>query len=268
MPRLEDPDEILAEAVRTTAELQYVHARVDVEARSTDLNPGGADMTVTYGVDLDIDLVKREFHALVEADQGFAGTMRAELLVVGSDAFIRTEAGPGATQPSRWQRSPIAPGSDPRDDVPANDAIATLVEGLLGDPAIEARLVGMEDCAAGTCYHVTTTVAPELTWRIVSGNFLAPPGAVERPPDAGIPELTIDVLIDERTRRLQSLSTSVAAMGAAADIRVVFTDHDREVHFLPPPPDQVDDLNLFGPGAGFGEEQILEDVGSEVTEGP
>jgi hypothetical protein len=266
MPRLEDPKEVVAEAIRTTAELEYVHARLELEAQAADPAGGVGNMTIGYVVDLDLDIVRREFHALVEGNLGFGGgVMRAELLVVGNESFTRTEGDASLGGPVGWRRTPMGPGSDPRDDLPPNDVIAAVLDGFLDDPGLELRLEGMEDCASGTCYHVTATVAPDLTWRVINGQIFDGPGAVDSPVDPSIPALTFDLLVDEGTRRLISLSTSTALIGAATTVRVMLSDHDREVRFVPPPPDQIQDVEEFAPGGGMdGGGVILEDVGNEV----
>jgi hypothetical protein len=266
MPRLEDPREIVAEAIRTTAELEYVHARLELEAQAADPAGGVGNTSMGYAVDLDLDLVRREFHALLEGNLGPGGSMRAELLVVGNEMFSRTEGDASLGASVGWHRTPMVPGGDPRAGLPSNDVIAAVLDGFLDDPGLELRLAGMEDCASGTCYHVTATVAPDLTWRVVNGQlFGGPAGGVDRPVDPNIPVVAFDLLVDEGTRRLISLSTSVAVIGTATSVRMTLSDHDREVRFVPPPPDQVQDVEQFAPGGGMdGGGVILEDVGNEA----
>ena len=148
-----------------------------------------------------------------------------------------------AARDDRWQRIPIDAGSDPRNGIPATPAIAVALKGLLADPGITANLEGMEACGDRQCYHVTLTVDPEVTWRAVNGALVgAPPGGELGPVDPAVPEITFDVLVDEATRRLMSLSTSIAAQGQSVDLTATLSDHDVEFDLVPPPPDQVVDV--------------------------
>ena len=69
LPRLKDPNEILEEAIRTTAELEFVHARLE----AATAGPGVAQQ---YTVDGDINLSKREFHATADATRRADSTSR------------------------------------------------------------------------------------------------------------------------------------------------------------------------------------------------
>src|SRR5215204_6732802 len=113
LPRLDNPKEILEEALRTTAELEFVHARVEA----------GADVmgeSQRYTLDGDLDLAQREFHAAVDLEGGAGAQQRAEILLVGTDMFTRAQDSTvGAVPDDRWQRIPIDAGSDPRNGIPA-----------------------------------------------------------------------------------------------------------------------------------------------------
>ena len=108
LPKLDDPTEILEEALRTTAELEYVHARVDVAA---DI----MGSSQSYAVDADLDMGRREFHAVVELAGNGAIAQRVELLLVGTDMFTRMQGGGfGVENDGRWQRTALGQGGDPR----------------------------------------------------------------------------------------------------------------------------------------------------------
>ena len=265
LPRLDDPKEIVEEALRTTAELEFVHARVEA----------GADVmgeSQRYTLEGDLNLVQREFHANVDLEGGGAGVQqRAEILLVGTDMFTRTQDPTlGAVRDDRWQRIPIDAGSDPRNGIPATPAIAVALKGLLADPGITANLEGVKACGDRQCYHVTLTVDPEVTWRAVNGALVgAPPGGELGPVDPSVPEITFDVLVDEATRRLMSLSTSVALQGQSVDLSATLSNHDVEFDLVPPPPDQVVEMNVTGATpAPMAPGVILDEFGNELEPAP
>ena len=268
LPRLDDPTEILEEALRTTAELGFVHAKVDAAIT------GGAEMMGAQAATLegDLDLGQREFHATLTADAGALGKQQAEVLLVGTDMFTRTQTSvPGESADGRWQRMPLDAGSDPRSGIPATPAIAVALKSVLGDPGITTALEGMESCGDGQCYHVTATIAPEVTWKALNGGLLGgEPGADVGPPDPAVPEIVLDILVDEATRQLMSIKSTVAVQGVSADLAATFSNHNVEFDLLPPSPDDVDQSNEGGgfsaPGAAPG--VILDEVGNELEATP
>jgi len=243
LPRLDDPKEIIEEAIRTTAELEFVHAKLEAAT-------GALGQTQQYTVDGDIDLAQREFHALAEMGAGGV-SQRAELLLVGTDLFLRLQdsraAPPSAAD--RWQRQPLDGGNDPRNGLPATPAIAVALKALLADPGITSELEGMTSCGDRQCYHVTITVDPEVTWRALNGGLIGgAPGNEIGPPDPAVPELVFDVKVDEATRNLVSLATSISAEGQSVDLAATLSGHDVEFDLVPPPADQVIDSDI---GGGF-----------------
>ena len=265
LPRLDDPKEIIEEALRTTAELEFVHARLE----------GGTEMdgmAQQYTVEGDIKLAQREFHALAEMGAG-GMSQTAELLLVGTDMFVRLRDGGlgGTVADDRWQRQPLGGGSDPRNGLPATPAIAVALKALLADPGITTVLEGMTSCGDRQCYHVTITVDPEVTWRAINGGLIGgAPGNEIGPPDPAIPELVFDVKVDEATRNLVSVATSVAAQGQTVDLAATLSNHGVEFELLPPAPDQVVDPNEGGglSAPGVAPEVILEEVGNEIEATP
>jgi len=266
LPRLDDPKEIVEEALRTTAELEFVHARLEVAQEV-------AGESQRYTLEGDLDLAQREFHAAVDLAGGMGMQQRAEILLVGTDIFTRTQdPTAGGVPDDRWQRMPIGAGSDPRNGIPATPAIAVALKGLLADPGIVANLAGIEACGDRQCYHVTLTVDPEVTWRAVNGALLGQPGGDIGPVDPAVPEITFDVLVDEATRRLMSLGTSIAAEGQSFDLSATLSNHDVEFDLVPPPPEQVVESNVGG-GTGatpapMAPGVILDEVGNELEPAP
>jgi hypothetical protein len=243
LPRLDDPKEILEEAIRTTAELEFVHAKL--EGGSSALG-----VAQQYTVEGDVDLAQREFHALAEMGAGGA-SQRAELLLVGTDLFLRAQDSRAAppSGDNRWQRQPLDGGSDPRNGLPATPAIAVALKALLADPGITTAFEGMTECGDRQCYHVTIAVDPEVTWRALNGGLIGgAPGNEIGPPDPAVPQLVFDVKVDEATRNLVSVITSITVEGQTVDLAATLSNHDLEFDLLPPPPDQVDDSDI---GGGF-----------------
>jgi hypothetical protein len=244
LPRLDDPKEILEAAIRTTAELEFVHAKLEGATAA-----GGAAQQ--YTVEGDVDLAQREFHALAEMGAGGI-SQKAELLLVGTDMFLRVQDGGfgGPTADGRWQRQPLDGGDDPRNGIPASPAIAVALKALLADPGITTALEGMTECGDRQCYHVTISVDPEVTWRALNGGLIGgAPGNEIGPPDPAVPQLEFDVKVDEATRNLVSVTTSIAVEGQTVDLAATLSNHDVEFDLLPPAPEQVLDDNTRG---GFG----------------
>jgi hypothetical protein len=266
LPRLDDPKEILEEALRTTAELEFVHARLDASAEVMG-------QSQRYTLDGDVNLAQREFHARLDLSGAGGIQQSGELLLVGTDMFTRfADSFPGASTDPRWQRQPIDAGSDPRSGIPATPAIAVALRALLSDPGLTTKLEGMETCGDRQCYDVTLTIAPDLTWRVMNGALLgAPPGGELGPVDPAVPEITLDVLVDEATRQLVSLNTSVAVQGQSVDLTATLSDHGVEFDLVPPPPDDVVESNLGGTGATpapMAPGVILDEVGNEIQPTP
>jgi len=264
LPRLDDPKEILEETLRTTAELEFVHAKLEAAAEVMGESQN-------YSLEGDLNLAQREFHAAFDL-QGGGMQQRAEILLVGTDMFTRTqEPTLGAVRDDRWQRIPIDAGSDPRNGIPATPAIAVALKALLSDPGLDAKLVGMETCGDRQCYHLTLTIAPDLTWRAINGGlFGAQPGVEPGPVDPAVPEITLDVMVDEATRNLMSLSSSIAIQGQSVDLTATLSNHDVEFGLVPPPPDQVMQSNVGGGAtpAPMAPGDILDEVGNELESAP
>ena len=224
-----------------------------------------------YTLDGDLNLAQREFHAVVDlaGGGGIAAARRDSSSSEPTCSRASQDPIPGASADGRWQRMPINAGSDPRNGIPATPAIAVALRALLSDPGLTAKLEGMEACGDRQCYHVTLTIAPDLTWRAINGALIgAPPGGELGPVDPAVPEITLDVLVDEATRQLVSLSTSVDVQGQSIDLTATLSDHGVEFDLVPPPPDQVVDSNVGGTGATpapMAPGVILDEVGNELA---
>ena len=97
----------------------------------------------------------------------------------------------------------------------------------------------------------------------------AQPGEDVGPVDPAVPEITLDVLVDEATRRLMSLSTSIALQGQSVDLTATLSDHDVEFDLVPPSSDQVIESNATGATpAPMAPGVILDEVGNEFEPSP
>lgn len=258
LPRLDDPAEIMEEALRTTAELDFAHVRLDASANGGQLG----NQEISYVIEGDIDLDRRDFHVVTEGSMGEAllGTQRVEMLLVGTEAFIRYQGQGRGVEGDKWMRTSLGAGQDPRAGIPPNPAIAVALKTLLEGEGLDTTLTGMEACGEGQCYALEMTVEPELISQAMGGVLFGGPGVDIEPGavDPAIPEVVLDIRIDEATRRLMSVSSDLTYQGTTARITATVSNHDVKVTFLPPPPDQVDDTT------GGLQQQILDQVGNEV----
>ena len=234
LPRLDDPKEIIEEALRTTAELEFVHARLEA---GTD----AAGQSQSYTIDGDLNLAQREFHANMDL-AGLAAWSNvprscssaptcsraprilawALFATIAGSAFRSMRAAIRGTAFRPRRRSP----SRSRDCWPTR-----------GSPRTSSA---WRPVAIGSATTSRSTVDPEVTWRAVNGALVgAPPGGELGPVDPSVPEITFDVLVDEATRRLMSLSTSVALQGQSFDLSATLSDHDVKFDLVPPAPEQV-----------------------------
>jgi len=267
LPRLDDPHEIPGQAIRTTSEIEFVHLRLEA-------NLGGAADAQRYVIEGDLNLPTREFHAVADL-AGLAGTtQRGELLLVGTDVFTRTEGDAMFGNPAdgRWVRQPIDAASDPRNGLPATPAIALAIKTLLDDPGVAVTLVGIEPCGDRQCYQLTVTIPPEVTWLALSGGLLGgdPDSENAGAPDPSIPAIELEVMVDEATRNLAAMSTTIDSGGQTIQLAATLSNHDVEFALLPPPPDQViDQSELDNSGGGVGPGRLSPAVElEEVTPAP
>ncbi len=234
LPRLSDPNEILEEAIRTTAELDFVQLRADVGVGI----PGGGGTMELSGT-AEIDLRNRNVHGLIDLGAlGLgAGGESQEFLVIGNDAYAKF----GSAE--KWMHSQVPPGQDPRAQIPATPAIAVALQAMLEEDGITTTLEGVEGCASGQCYHVVATIAPELVWQLAQGAlFGAMPGdGPDAPVDPGIPEVQLDVLVDEATRNLVSVASAGSFQESSYDVTVTLSGHDVPFELRPPAPNQIED---------------------------
>lgn len=243
MPRLDDPKEILEEALRTTAELDYVHARVDARVK------GGlvGSEPVVGSVEGDIDLDRRDFRAVIDGEALVGGSGRAELLLVGTELFTRFEEGATGGAAPKWIRSTLGAESDPRSGIPPNPAIAVALKSVLDHPSLGATLEGSEACGTVRCYHVEVTIAPELIGAAIGGGLFGPGDGDEGPVNPAIPAIVLDIRVEEATRRIASIATNTTVAGTTVDVLAQFSEHDVQVDLLAPREDEIDD-NTGGSG--------------------
>lgn len=253
LPRLDDPKEILEEALRTTAELDFVHAEVEarVEGGLVGAEP------IAGSVVGDIDLDRRDFRAVFDGEALTGSTSRIEVLLIGTQMFTRFEDEASGAAAPKWIRSTLGADSDPRAGIPPNPAIAVALKSVLEHPSLTATLEGSEACGTVQCYHVNVTIAPELIAAAMGGSLFGPGGDGEAPVDPAIPPVVLDIRIEEPTRRIVSIATNTTVAGTTVDVLAQFSKHDVHVDLVEPPVNEIDD-NM---GGGSGLDDLLEGVG-------
>lgn len=241
-PLLTEPSEIVMAGVRSTASLQFVHARLDMDM--PNFAPGGAagGFSSKSSIELDIDLTTRSLAGHTLTNMGGPDQASDTILVDGKQ-FTRNA---GET---RWTLFPNLGAQQP---FPSNDQIVAAIETAIGGSGVVLHLEDAQACGDATCYHVVADLDPTSAWQlfapIVGGGAADGPA----PPDLNLRPVTLDVLVDQPTRRLVGLATTVPIQGFAIGLQLMLTNHDVPVAIAAPPPGLVDrfDFNNIGGGGG------------------
>ena len=240
LPILTDPTDVLVAGLQSTARLHGVHLRVEV---GVDMGDGGGVDGQTMEIDVDLD--SRSFAGRSVSTRDDGTDMVSDVVATGGIQYTRFQAD------ARWMAMPDA-GRAP---VPPNAELVRLVAAILARDPVEVRLVEPVACNDSTCYHVVVDVdsraASELIGPVVTG------GAVALvPADRSISASSIDVYIDQATRRLIAANTSFRFKDVGFRLAIVLSNHDIPVQIVPPPPGQVENVldNVGGriPGATAG----------------
>jgi hypothetical protein len=232
LPLLTDPAEIVMAAVRSTAALRGVHARVEVSFQDGQALGGPAPAGIST-FELDLDMATRDYAGrTINAGGGGIGET-SEIIHVGGQQFNRS--GPNA----RWTQFPDFGGVP----FPTNDDLVATIGTAIGGGGAQLRLADPESCGDATCYHVIAELDKAATWRLIApltgGRAGGPP-----PPDFPVPALTIDLLVHQATRALIQARTTVTTQGTSIDLAVTLSNHDVEVVIVPPPPAMVDNVGV------------------------
>jgi hypothetical protein len=234
VPALTDPVEILAAAVRTTAEQTSVRVDVAVDGRvAIDiLGSGGTPIalngtTATADIDLEAGSARTTFSA--PSVLGLTG----EVIAVDGTTYIKTTlTGPLYVTQSMGVPVPDASG-DP----------TTILDGLtdlLAQPGLEPVKGEDVQCGNTTCYSVTIELTPDELAAL--GGFELPASLpIPIPiPDLGDASVALSVRVAQDTTRLAGLLATVD-LGDAGDIEIdlVFSKWGDAVTIAAPPDDEV-----------------------------
>lgn len=214
-------DEVVA-ALRSTADLQTVHALVRVVVTGQ-----GMDET-TLTIEGDVDLVARELDLEATIAPAVFGTSGMRLVV--ADGFIYSSQTDGS-----WSTSGDGV-SDPIALVPTTAAIAAAVEEALRDPDTTIRLEGTDDCGDATCDRIRAEIPAAIAWRAVATMIepLGPPDGSPAPMPATFPGFAIDMWIEQGSHRLRQATNTTSVDGTTISIIVALSDHDAPVTISPP----------------------------------
>ena len=241
LPILTDPQEVLRAGLESTARLHGVHLRVEI---GVDMQNGGG--TDSQRMEIDVDLDSRSFAGRSVSTRDEGTDMTNDVVATGGIQYTRFGAD------ARWNAMPDA-GRAP---VPPNDELVRLVVAILARDTVDVRLAEPAACNDSTCYHVVVDLdadaASELIGPVVTGGAVAMAGE-----DRRISASSIDVYIDQATRRLIAANTAFRFGGTGFRLAIVLSHHDIPVQIVPPPPGQV--------------ENVLDNVGGRIpaaTAGP
>ncbi|HEV8545375.1 MAG TPA: hypothetical protein VGQ64_03725 [Candidatus Limnocylindrales bacterium] len=242
-PLLTEPSEIVMAGVRSTASLQFVHARLDVDMPM--FAPGGAagQLSSKTAMELDVDLTTRSLAGRVVTSGRGGADQVSDVILVGGKQFTRS------APEIRWTLFPNLGGQQP---FASNDQIVAAVETAIGGSGVVLSLGDAQACGDATCYRVVADLDPMSAWQLFAPIITGVVGAEPLPPDLNLRPVTLDVLVDQRSRRLVGLATTVQVQGFAIGLRLTLTNHDVPVAIAPPPPGLVDkfDINNIGGGGG------------------
>jgi hypothetical protein len=247
-----DPREILANGIRATASLSTLrlHAEFGTDMGRAGGQLGNGKMSVAFDADLDLAGRQLAGRTSVQIPAGLGGgplgNQVTELIVTRDTSFQRQAQAPAGG--GRWVKTAGGLGGGP-----TNAAIATAFLQLLADPANLVELRGSAACSLGTCDDIAVRVDGGAM-----GRTLMP---VLGPPGAPVPTFDGEVLVDQATGVISEVRFAFATDGMQQTFLIQVSNPGAAVVIAPPPPDQVDDVDInFGSVGG----QILETVGSPI----
>jgi hypothetical protein len=234
-PILTDPSEVAMAAIRSTAALQSVHARLDSLFRQG----GGFDSGSS--VEFDIDLTRRDFAARA-VSKGQGGTEQVtEVIFVGGRQFMRDPPN------QRWGQQQVVPGQFV---FPTNDALVGAISAVIDSGSAHLDLAAAEPCGEATCYHLTAQLDPTSTWQLLAPVLTGAAAAGPPPADVTIPPIAIEFLIDQATRQIVSATTAISLDGSNLAFSLTLSNHDVPVRIVAPPPGLVDQVTDNTGGGG------------------
>jgi hypothetical protein len=253
-----DPRELLVRAVRATAALPTARLHAEMTTSMAVPNdvggvPAGRNLDMAMAIDADVDLEHRALAGRQTSSfaGGAAGMFGApntttEVIVAPGGLFLRQQG------MAKW----MSAGGGPEGG-PTNAAVAEAIVALLSDTRVDVVRRDDVACSLGTCDDVGVHVPKEVLAGAAGALFGGPddPTAAGA---AGIPDLDLDVRIDQGSLVISEIRVEIAAAEATAKVLVVLSQPGEPVTIAAPPPGMVDDLS------GGSVETILETVGDEV----
>lgn len=266
-PRPTDPHLIVTDAVRATAALTTLRLHLE-GGSSMNRAAFGADVgdigniKVTITFDADVDLATRQFAGRQSTSFtgggngngfGMPGAQATDVIATTTAMFVR-QGGAG-----RWTKT----GNAGLNVGPTNALIATALIGLLDDQRVTYDKADPVACTLGTCDHVIVHVRADAIGAALAALLNTP---VDAASGAMIPDVEVDIRIDQATSIVSELRSSVAMQGSQFDLLLTLANPGDPIQIVAPAPALVDDMMGGGLG-GFGGGQvttILETVGSDV----
>ena len=222
-PTPEPRDEVV-DALRSTAELQTVHAllRIEIGGLNSD--------TTTVTIEGDVDVKGRELDVTAKFEPQLFGS--SEIRVVVAEGFVFNRQGDGS-----WSISGDGV-QDPLAMVPTTARIAEAVEEALRDPATTIRREGTEDCGDARCDRIRAEIPADVAWRALNRMIepVGQPAPTLQPLPSGFPGFAIDLWIEQETTWLRQATNTTAVDQNTLSIIVGLSAHDEPVTIRPPVP--------------------------------
>ena len=251
-PLLTDPAEVVMAGVRSTAALHAVHARFDISAQMAggqQLGGPQQQFSSRATMDLDIDLDTRSL-AGRSLMTGIGGPdQTSDVILVGGQQFSRN------APDTRWTQFSLGPTMP----FPTNEQLVASISAVVENGGAQLSLAEPEACGEVTCYHAVADLDPNATWQLMAPVFMGGPASGPPPAGAGIPPITLHLLVDQSTRALIAVNTAISMQGNVTTLAVTLSNHDVPIQIVAPPPALVDQMNN-----GFGGGGVITNVGGAV----
>lgn len=245
---------LIATALEATTQADSLHVTVTASG-SIAGGPDGSTTIDDASMEADLDIAAQAFSAQATAPSLEIDDLQVR--IVDGQAYLWLD-NPGLTGTDEWLAF---------DGPMMVDAILSMIPGgrriVLGDPdqaRVEtvisrriaranatATIVGDQACAAGTCTTVRITAPLEADASDLFGLFGGLGGPAPGEPaasDAPSSTMTLDILVDTATGRLDSVVLAQGTGEQALTITVAMSAYDEPVTIEAPPADQVSDLGI------------------------
>ena len=211
-----EPRETVVRALRSTADLHAVHARLRLEFRDAK------GPSYLWTIEGDVDVAARELDVAGRFVPTIFGTDEMRLVITDGTVFTRQNGG-------AWS-SFGGPDRDPLVGVPTTAQVARAIEGAIRDPATTVVREGTEPCDEAICHRIRAEIPAAVAWKAFTEMLKAPdhPAEIGSMP-ASFPGVAIDLWIQQDTLRLRQATNSTKVDGATISITLVLSGHDSPV---------------------------------------